>query len=84
MRPDTGPVGAYQLFPAGGQTIGGMFTPSSPQSPQKTLPPQAQELLTKMTSAVVSQLDPKAADVPATAHATGNGAPATIDGTRVS
>ena len=51
----------------------------------RTLPPQAQELLTKMTSAVVSQLDPKAADVPApAAHATGNGAPATIDGTRVS
>ena len=53
----------------------------------RTLPPQAQELLTKMTSAVVSQLDPKATDVPAAAaaaHPAGNGTPASVDVTRVS
>ena len=33
----------------------------------KTLPPKAQELLTQMAGAVVSQLDPKNADVPAPA-----------------
>jgi hypothetical protein len=36
-----------------------------------------------MTNAVVSQLDPKSADVQGPAHATGNGAPATVDGTRI-
>jgi hypothetical protein len=42
----------------------------------RTLPPQAQELLTKMTSAVVSQLDPKSTDVPAAADKPyGNGSP---------
>jgi uncharacterized membrane protein YqiK len=42
----------------------------------RTLPPQAQELLTRMTSAVVSQLDPKTSDVPAAADKPyGNGSP---------
>ena len=40
----------------------------------KTLPPQAQDLLGKMASAVVSQMDPKTTDV---AQASGNGTPAT-------
>jgi hypothetical protein len=51
----------------------------------RTLPPQAQELLTRMTSAVVSQLDPKGSDVQApAAHPAGNGAPVAVDSTRVS
>jgi flotillin len=49
----------------------------------RTLPPQAQELLAKMTSAVVSQLDPRTSDVPAAApvaaHPAGNGSSTTAD-----